>query len=114
MPEGFGSRALKNLQSPLPKEVSKFTGVDEALRFSTRIERQQKRTRRSVGITSGPDFPSPEPLAIPSPKPTAINLRGVSDEFRRRQSRRRGFSSTILTRGGLGQAQIRKKTALGA
>ena len=114
MPEGFGSRALKNLKSPLPKSVSKFTGVDEAIRFQTRIERQQKRTRRSVGITSGPDFPSPEPQAIPSPKPTAVNLRGVSDEFRRRQSRRRGFASTILTRGRIGRARTTKTTALGA
>ena len=49
-----------------------------------------------------------------SPAPQAAALESIRESGRQERSRRRGFSSTILTRGGLGQAQIRKKTALGA
>ncbi len=108
MPEGFGSRALKTLKSPLPKEVSKYSGLDELTRFQTKIEREQKRVRRSIGLTSGPDFPTPPPLEIASPRPQSVKQ--TIPERRRK----RGFQSTFLTRGGLSRANTRKTVTLGA
>lgn len=50
----------------------------------------------------------------PSPRPQAAALESVREAERQERSKRRGFSSTILTRGGLGQARTQKNVALGA
>lgn len=50
----------------------------------------------------------------PSPRPQAAALESVREAERQQRGKRRGFSSTILTRGGLGQAQTQKNVALGA
>jgi hypothetical protein len=108
MPVEAGSRGTKNLTRPMPKEVAKYSGLDELARFQTKVERQGKRHRRSIGITSGPDFPLPITPEVPSPSPQAVR---INRPIRRR---RRGFQSTFLTRGGLASANVRKTRTLGA
>ena len=49
-----------------------------------------------------------------SPAPQAAALESIRESGRQERGRRSGFLSTILTRGGLGQAATRKKVALGA
>lgn len=61
----------------------------------------------------------PSRLKIPqiSPKPTPRRLSEESEEAKKRQreaaKRRTGYASTIMTRGGLGQANTGKTSALG-
>lgn len=62
---------------------------------------------------SRPRFPA-QTQPSPPPRPQAAALESVREAERRAIKKRRGFRSTILTRGGLGVAQTEKKTALGA
>lgn len=49
-----------------------------------------------------------------SPRPQAVALESVKQRMREEAKKRRGFMSTVLTRGGLGSAQTQKAKVLGA
>jgi len=58
--------------------------------------------------------PIPQQAAIPpSPKPREAMLEDVREEERKQYKRRRGYSNTVMTRGGLGVAQTQRARALG-
>ena len=59
---------------------------------------------------SRPRIPIPKPT---SPRPREAILEGVKEEERKQIKRRRGYASTIMTRGMLGTAQTQKAKALG-
>lgn len=56
---------------------------------------------------SAPKLP-PQAQAKPSPRPREVNLEAIRGAERGRARRRQGYSSTVLTRGGLGSLQTRK------
>ena len=63
---------------------------------------------------TGPSKPHIPKQEVPSPRPREALLEGVREEERKQIKRRRGYSSSVMTRGGLGVAQTQKATALGA
>ncbi len=114
MPQ-VGSKGLRELGRISPEPFNKLQ--NEAARTQERINRQTKRTRRSVGITTSvPEFgtPPPQETAAPEPTPSFATRQSVRDAERSKERRRRGFRSTFLTRGRLNRANTTKATALGA
>ena len=49
----------------------------------------------------------------PPPRPRDVSLEPLKEDERKQAGRRRGYASTIITRGGLGIAQTDKARALG-
>ena len=63
---------------------------------------------------SRPIFAAQLAAQRPSPRPRDVSLEPLKEDERRQAGRRRGYTSTIITRGGLGVAQTDKAKALGA
>lgn len=61
-----------------------------------------------------PSAPKLPPQEVKSPRPREVNLESVKEEERKRLFQQRGYSSTIMTRGGLGTAETQKAKVLGA
>ena len=65
-------------------------------------------------MPKSPSVPKlPPRKAVSQPAKTAV-LESVKDEERKSYKRRRGYMSTVMTRGGLGAAQTQKAKVLGA
>ncbi len=61
-----------------------------------------------------PPLPKPREVSLLSPRPREVDLEDIKAEERKRLDRRRGYSSTVLTRGAtLGTARTQKARALG-
>lgn len=86
----------------------------EQARLSLRVDKEQKRLLSPRGPKfrqpplSGSEFPSPPPRA------RAVSLERLKKDERKQAARRRGYASTIMTRGNLlGPAQTQKTKVLG-
>lgn len=67
-------------------------------------------------MATGPSAPALAPPMIMQrkpPTPRSISLEKVKEEERRELRKKKGYMSTIITRGGLGEARVAKKKALG-
>ncbi len=64
---------------------------------------------------SKPHFAPPVIAERPSPPPRAraVSLEPLREQERQEAAKRRGFASTVMTRGGLGAAQTEKTRVLG-
>ena len=110
--------SLSDITKPF-KQVWKETKRLEKKVFG-KIERELKRVEGQVEkavksiIPKMPEIPPfPKPVDI-SPRPREVDLEGVKAEERKRLDRRRGYMSTVLTRGAtLGTALTQKARALG-
>ena len=60
-----------------------------------------------------PSAPKLQPRAVFSPRPREVNLEAIKDEEREKLRKRGGYSSTVMTRGGLGTAKTQKAKVLG-
>lgn len=68
-------------------------------------------------MPTGPSRPHIAPPVQQRPRPAArpreVSLEPLKEDERRQAARKRGYASTIITRGGLGVAQTDKARALG-
>jgi len=62
---------------------------------------------------SRPSFAPPVQQRRPPPRPREVSLEPLKEDERRQAAKRRGYASTIITRGGLGIAQTDKTRAFG-
>ena len=63
---------------------------------------------------NSPSAPKLQPRrAVVSPRPREVDLQAVKDEERDKLRRRGGYTSTVMTRGGLGTAKTQKAKVLG-
>lgn len=60
-----------------------------------------------------PSIPKILPQVIKPARPREVDLAAVKDEERDKLRRRGGYSSTVMTRGGLGAAKTQKAKVLG-
>lgn len=70
MTGNLGSKGLTEYGRISPEPTSKV--YDEAARVQRKVEKEQKRTRRKVGLTSGPKYDpfAPATPETPGPLPT--------------------------------------------
>lgn len=61
-----------------------------------------------------PSAPKLPKRQSPAPRLVGAELESVRESEREMLRKRKGYQSTIMTRGGLGEARTQKATALGA
>lgn len=60
-----------------------------------------------------PSVPKVQPRPSPTPRLVGAELESVRESEREMLRKRRGYQSTIMTRGGLGELRTQKTKALG-
>ena len=66
-----------------------------------------------TGLSKPAPYIPPIQQPRPAPRPREVSLEPLKEDERRQAARKRGYASTIITRGGLGVAQTDKARALG-
>ena len=62
---------------------------------------------------NSPSMPKVSPRPSPSPRMVGVELESVRESERQMLRKRKGFQSTILTRGGTGRLETQKARSLG-